>query len=206
MARYKKQFRIIIGLIVLVIFIGMGSITAYLVRYSATNELVCRQCHPELSDLWKKSKGHPADQTRCYECHSRGFKFMPKGWNLLKHARDQIVPPEYLADDELTSQRCLDCHEDILDLGYKVKKKVINFNHRFHWGEGLDCVDCHRTAVHEYMTDGTNRPTIWECLECHIREFEGPPKNQKCLNCHDVMLAPGKSVQNSIKGLSPDKK
>lgn len=191
--RYKKQFRIIAGLTVLVIVIGGGGVASYLVRYSATNELVCRQCHPEISELWRESKGHPADQTRCYECHSQGFEFAPKDWNAIKHARDQLVPPEYLADDELTSQRCLECHKDVLNLGYKVKKKVIKFNHRIHFGEGLNCVDCHRAAGHEYMEGGTNRPSVTECLECHLREFEGPPKNQKCLNCHDVMLAPGKS-------------
>jgi len=191
--KYKKQFKIILSLIIFVVLIVGGGVTAYLVRYSGTNEFVCRQCHPEHTEMWRNSKGHPAEQTKCYECHSRGFELIPKGWNIFRHARDQIVPPEYLADDELTSQRCLDCHSDVLNLGYKVQKKVIKFNHRIHNDEGLDCVDCHRTAGHEYMTGGTNRPSVSECLDCHLREFEGPPKNQKCLNCHDVMLAPGKS-------------
>lgn len=182
-----------LNFVVFVVLICGGGVAAYFVRYSATNELVCRQCHPEFSELWRNSKGHPANQTRCYECHSRGLKSIPEGWNLFRHARDQLAPPEYLADDELTSQRCLDCHEDVLSFGYKVKKKVIQFNHRYHWSEGLSCMDCHRTAGHEYIKGGTNRPTILECLECHLKEFEGPPKNQKCLNCHDVMLAPGKS-------------
>jgi nitrate/TMAO reductase-like tetraheme cytochrome c subunit len=191
--RYKKQFKIISGLIVLVIIVGGGGVASYLVRYSATNELVCRQCHPEISELWRKSKGHPSDQTKCYECHSRGLEFTPKDWTAIKHARDQFVPPEYLADDELTSQRCLECHKDVLNLGYKDIKKVIRFNHRIHDQEGLDCVDCHRQAAHEYMTGSSNRPSVNECLKCHLREFEGPPKNRKCLNCHEVMLAPGKS-------------
>jgi len=192
-SRYKKQFWIIFGLTVIVILIGVGGVAAYHVRYSATNERRCAQCHPEHIEMWRKSNGHPAEKTRCYECHSRAFEIIPKQWNFIKHARDQFVPPKYLADDELTSQRCLECHKDILNSGYKVKKKIINFTHRYHFEEGLDCVDCHRTATHEYMTGGTNRPTVLECLECHRREFEGPPKNQKCLNCHDVMLAPGKS-------------
>ena len=117
---------------------------------------------------------------------------MPQDWNIFRHYRDQLAPPEYVADDELTSERCLDCHEEILNLDYKVKRKVIKFTHRFHIQEGLNCVDCHRTAGHEYMAKGTNRPSIRECLDCHRREFEGPPKNQKCLNCHDVMLTPGR--------------
>lgn len=190
--RYKKQFWVIICLMVIVILIGGGGVIAYLVRYSATDERVCGQCHPELIEMWRKSNGHPAEKTKCYECHSQGLKIIPKEWNLIKHARDQFVPPEYLADDELTSQRCLECHIDVLDLGYELKKKVIKFNHRFHIGEDLDCVDCHRRAGHEYMAGGSNRPSVLECLECHRREFEGPPKNQKCLNCHDVMLVPGK--------------
>lgn len=192
--RYKKKFWVILSLMIAVILVGGGSIIAYFVRYSAMDERVCGQCHPELIDMWRESKGHPAEKTRCHHCHSRGHKIVPRDWNLIRHARDQLVPPEYLADDELTSQRCLDCHQDVLDLGYIVKKKILKFNHRFHHGEGLTCVDCHRSAGHEYMTDGTNRPSVSECLDCHRREFEGPPKNQKCLNCHDVMLAPGRSL------------
>lgn len=191
--RYKKQFWVVLCLIVTIILIGGGGVIAYLVRYSATNESVCGQCHPEHIEMWRMSNGHPAGETRCYECHSQGFKIIPKNWNLIKHLRDQLVPPEYLADDELTDQRCLECHRDVLDLGYEFKKRVIKFNHRIHFGEDLNCVDCHRTSAHEYMTRGTNRPYVSECLECHRREFEGPPKNQKCLNCHEVILAPGKN-------------
>lgn len=192
--RFKKRFRITLFLVILILLIGAGYVTAFLVRYSATSERVCRQCHPELSELWRKSNGHPANQTSCYQCHSKEFTLSPEGGNILQHTRNQLAPPEYLADDEFTSQRCLDCHEDVLEPNYIVKKKVIQFNHRYHRGEGLECVDCHRSAGHEYMTGGTNRPTVTECLDCHFREFEGPPMNQKCLNCHDVMLAPGKSL------------
>ena len=191
--KFKKKFRLLFALFILILLISAGYVTAFLARYSATSERVCRQCHPELSELWIKSNGHPSDQTSCYQCHSREFTFKPEGWNVFQHFRDQLAPPEYLADDGLTSQRCLECHLDILEFNYQVKKKVIQFNHRYHRDEGLECVDCHRSTGHEYMTEGTNRPSVTECLECHIREFEGPPKNQKCLNCHDVMLAPGKS-------------
>jgi hypothetical protein len=193
LSRYKKQYRIMFWLLLIIMAIGGGMGVAYLVRYSSTNEQECARCHPEHLELWSKSKGHPASETGCYQCHSKGLEIVPKQWNIIQHIRDQVVPPEYLADDELTAQRCLDCHPEVLDLGYKVKKKVINFTHRYHIGEGLTCVDCHRMAGHEYLSGGTNRPSISECLACHRREFEGPPKNQKCLNCHDVMLAPGKS-------------
>lgn len=191
--RYKKRFRLLLILVLVLIVIGVSAFTAYLVRFSATNELACRQCHPELLVLWRRSSGHPAEQTTCFECHSQKLDFKPREWNIFRQARDQLAPPEYLADDDLTSQRCLDCHQAVLNLGYKVKKKVIQFNHRLHRVEGLECVDCHRTAGHEYMKGGTNRPTALECLGCHLKEFEGPPKSQKCLNCHDVMLAPGKT-------------
>lgn len=197
--KYKKKFKVILGLAALVVLIFAGSITAYLVRYSATGNRVCGQCHPELVELWKQSRGHPAEKTACFHCHSKGFEITPGGWNIIRYARDQLAPPEYLADDELTSQRCLDCHKDVLDFNYKVKKKVIKFNHRFHHGEGLGCLDCHRTAGHEYLTGGTNRPSTSECLNCHLREFEGPPKSQKCLNCHDVILAPGKSWEDKTE-------
>jgi len=191
--KYKRKFWTILSLLMLFILVVAGGGIGYLIRYSATSKRVCQQCHSELIELWKNSNGHPADSTACYECHSKGTKMMPANWNVLSHARDQFVPPEYLADDEHTSQRCLDCHEDVLEWGYQIKKKVIQFNHRIHRQEGLECVNCHRSAGHDYLTGSTNRPSIQECLECHIREFNGPPKNQKCLNCHEVMLAPGRT-------------
>ena len=171
----------------------VGGGTAFLVRYSATSEKVCAQCHPDLIESWKNSAGHPSVSTTCYECHSKGIKLQPDSWNILAHARDQFVPPVYLADDELTSQRCMDCHLNVLDPGYTVKKKVIKFNHRIHYQDELECIECHRTAGHEYLSESTNRPSIPECIDCHYREMDGPPKNRKCLNCHEVMLAPGRT-------------
>jgi nitrate/TMAO reductase-like tetraheme cytochrome c subunit len=190
---YRKKYRSLFIIIAIIILIGGVSLAAFLVRYSATDEAACRRCHPEQAEMWINSKGHPAEKTSCSDCHSRGFEIIPEDWNIIKHARDQLAPPEYLADDKLTSQRCLECHEDVLNLGYEVKKRVIKFTHRYHLAEGLECVDCHRTAAHERLKFNTNRPSISECLECHLREFQGPPKNQKCLNCHDVMLAPGRT-------------
>ena len=200
-SRYKRHFRRILIISILVIILGSVSLIAYLVRYSSTSTAVCKQCHLELISLWKNSKGHPPEKAKCFDCHSMGFKLFPKNWNIIGHARDLLIPPKYLADDDLTSQRCLDCHQDVLNFGYQVKKKVIQFTHRYHIQEGLSCVDCHRGAGHEYMEGGTNRPSISDCLNCHLKEFIGPPKNQKCLNCHDVMLAPGNSMQFSFRGI-----
>lgn len=193
--RYKKQFWIVITIGIFVVLFAGGGLGLYLVRYSATSNRVCLQCHPEITDQWKKSNGHPWKSTPCYECHSPGRKVLPSDWNIARHLRDQIAPSEYLADDFLTSQRCLDCHPEVLNLGYTIKKSVIKYTHRFHIDEGLECVDCHRTAGHEYMEAGTNRPGIEECRDCHIKEFTGPPKSQKCITCHDVILTPGKTLQ-----------
>lgn len=193
--KYKKQFWLVISIGIVVLILAGGGLSVYLVQYSATSERVCLECHPDIIGLWKESNGHPADLTSCYECHSPGRKVLPSDWNLGKHLRDQIAPPEYLADDLLTTQRCLDCHPEVLDPGYTVKKRVIKFTHRYHIDEGVDCVDCHRTAGHTYMTGSTNRPGIKECRDCHFKEFTGPPKSQKCYSCHDVILTPGKTLQ-----------
>ena len=177
--KYRKKYWLILSLLIIAVLIIVGGGVGYLVHFSATDAIVCAQCHQEIVELWKNSKGHPSQSTTCSQCHSRHF-----------------VPSEYLADDLLTSQRCLDCHEDVLGLGYTVIKKVIKYNHRIHRQEGLECIDCHRNAGHEYLAGGTNRPSIKECLPCHRKEFEGPPKKMDCLNCHDVMLAPGRMWNN----------
>jgi hypothetical protein len=177
--RYKKRFwAILASLAGLVLIVGGGSI-GYFAHFSAAHERVCAQCHPEIVDLWKNSKGHPADSTSCFQCHS-----------------DHFIPPEYSADDSTTTKRCLDCHEVVLEPGYALKKKVVKYNHRIHRQEDLECIDCHRSAGHQYMEGGTNRPSIAECMPCHLREFDGPPKSLDCLNCHDVMLVPGRMWKN----------
>lgn len=164
-----------LSLLILAFLIAGSASIGYLVHYSATNYRVCARCHPELFQLWKNSKGHPSHSTSCYQCHS-----------------SHLVPSEYLADDSLTSKRCLECHEEVLELGYNIKKKIVKFNHRVHRQEGIECIECHRYAGHEYLAGGTNRPSIMECLPCHRKEFNGPPKKLDCMNCHDVMLAPGR--------------
>ena len=175
--KYRRPLWIILGSVFFIFLLGGSAVVRTLVRYSTRHEKACRQCHPEIFSLWKESKGHPFQETSCFACHAN------------PHA---TVPPGYLADDDLTSKRCLDCHQEVLNLGYTIVKKVIKFNHRTHFHEGLDCVDCHRSAGHEYQTEGTNRPSIQHCQDCHMREFQGPPINQKCLNCHEVLLVPGK--------------
>jgi len=191
--RYKKKFWLITALLAFVLLFGVAALSTYVLRFTGTSTRVCQSCHPELITLWRSSHGHPATKTSCFECHSHGRRILPDNWNIFRHVRDQISPPKYLADDELTSQRCLDCHEEVLNLGYEPKKKVIKFTHRYHIQEGMSCMDCHRNAGHEYMINGTNRPTVMECIKCHIKEFTGHPKSAKCLNCHDVILAPGKA-------------
>ena len=124
--KYKKQFWLVLSIGIVVLLLAGGGLSVYLVRYSATSDRVCLDCHPELIDLWRASNGHPSDSTSCHECHSPGRKILPSDWGIGRHVRDQIAPPEYLADDSLTSQRCLDCHLEVLNLGYEVKKKVIN--------------------------------------------------------------------------------
>ena len=188
----KRKILFILAMLLILLLVLAGWGVGYMVRYSATSPSVCASCHPEHNSLWMESNGHPADQTACHECHNQRPETLFEGGKFLKNIRDWVVPAEYLADDSLTSGLCLRCHPQVLAPGYLVKKKVIQFNHRIHHDEGLDCLDCHRTAGHDYMKNSTNRPGIRECLDCHRKEFEGPPKNLKCLNCHEVMLAPGR--------------
>lgn len=174
---YRKRFWVVISLLILFIAAAGSAAVLSFVSYTGRHERSCRQCHPLIYQLWKDSQGHPAALTTCSQCHARGRT---------------IAPAEFLADDDLTAGLCLSCHEIVLDIGYEIQKQIVKFNHRRHIHEGMVCVDCHRASGHEYMTGGTNRPSIGECQGCHFREFQGPPENQNCLNCHDVLLAPGK--------------
>lgn len=72
----------------------------------------CASCHLELTAMWKRSQGHPADRVTCHQCHAQHAQ-LPESPNLGAFVRDQLIPEKYLSSDERINARCEGCHQEI---------------------------------------------------------------------------------------------
>jgi hypothetical protein len=155
-----------------------------------TTPAQCATCHPELTDLWEQSRGHPADRVSCHECHAQ-HPTLPDSPNVLAYVRDTLVPEKYQSSVERVEARCLGCHEPI-PLAETEQKKLVKINHKIHLAslvpaEGaapvlLGCLDCHDTIAHDQGERMTNRPRMAGCFagSCHTQDRT----KDGCMKCH----------------------
>ncbi|MDW7709017.1 MAG: hypothetical protein SCH98_00980 [Deferrisomatales bacterium] len=72
----------------------------------------CVTCHAELTEMWQRSQGHPAEKVTCHQCHAP-HAALPESPNLIAFVRDQLIPEKYLATDERIAARCEECHGEV---------------------------------------------------------------------------------------------
>ncbi len=188
----------IAGLIAALAFAGVV-VFLLAARWVNTAPSQCASCHGELTAMWKRSQGHPADRVSCYECHGQ-HATLPVGPNLLGFVRDQLIPEKYFSTDERLESKCRGCHEAILTAETE-QKKFIRVNHKVHLagkddrGRPLEmqCLDCHRNLAHDKAQIETNRPTMTGCFvgDCHRKDRN----KDNCRRCHYQHLAePGEQA------------
>ncbi len=182
--------------------LAFGALGAFLwvARTVNTAPSQCATCHPQLTAMWQRSGGHPAERVTCHECHAQHAE-LPNSPNLLGFVRDQLIPEKYLSSDERIEARCEGCHGDIRQAETE-HKKVVRLNHRVHLVTGTDlqgaplglgCLDCHRSIVHDKARLETNRPAMAGCFtgDCHRKDRN----KDNCRRCHYQHLAePGQGV------------
>ncbi|MEW6489064.1 MAG: hypothetical protein AB1578_14250, partial [Thermodesulfobacteriota bacterium] len=88
----------------------------WMARTINTAPAQCASCHLELTAMWKRSQGHPAERVTCYECHAQHAE-LPESPNLGAFVRDQLIPEKYLSSDERINARCEGCHQGIRESG-----------------------------------------------------------------------------------------
>lgn len=77
-----------------------------------------------------------------------------------------------------TSAACSDCH---IDLRTVSPSGDLNIPHRAHVDVlEMECIECHRFLVHAAGPEGSNRPPMAGCLECH----DGVVAKSECVSCH----------------------
>lgn len=78
-------------------------------------------------------------------------------------------------------ERCPDCHS-LLDAGIRGRDAIVpSFSHGFHLEQGAACADCHSVPTH--TSDGTRRPPMDKCFDCHSQEDTSAPSGE-CSACH----------------------
>jgi hypothetical protein len=149
--------------------------TYWFVNYTATAPRMCQDCHTAIPELWKSSKGHPAAEARCIDCHHGKEPYSDEGcWTM--HATDKVI-----------NENCIGCHQDMLRQVLAADAtRPVKTSHRYHRAEGLDCIDCHRNCAHEMQQPGTNRPYKACCYDCHLREMAWGGWKGTCIRCHYV--------------------
>ena len=187
------------GLLAVVVFGGVG-IFIWFTRTINTTPHQCATCHAEITAMWKRSQGHPADRVTCYECHAQHAE-APASANVFGLVRDQLIPEKYFSSDERVEARCEGCHPKTREAETEVKK-VIKVNHKAHLVTAKDaegkplamrCLACHRNVAHDKAQIETNRPTMAGCFagQCHPKDRN----KDNCRRCHYQQLAePGQQV------------
>lgn len=169
---------------------GMGAFVAG-ARWVNTSPSQCASCHPELTAMWERSQGHPADRVLCHECHTQHVE-LPESPNALAYVRDTLIPERYLSADERIEPLCEGCHAGIRGAETE-QRKIIKLNHKVHLAPpsdgqpALGCLDCHRNIAHDKALLETNRPTMAGCFagECHRKDRN----KDNCRRCHYQHLA-----------------
>jgi len=101
----------IAGLLAVLVLAGVA-VFFWVAHTINTAPAQCATCHPELTAMWHRSQGHPADRVTCYECHAQHAE-APSSLNVGAFVRDQLIPEKYLSSDERIQGRCEGCHDQI---------------------------------------------------------------------------------------------
>lgn len=153
-------------IIFIIAFAGIAAADKY-VQIVMTHEIYCLSCHKKerYVELWKQSKVHP--DIKCADCHG-----LP----------EQLLKFDLTAKQVVLGKNCIRCHKDVTDADKKIhfefNKMNILIPHKEHLERGIFCTDCHSNIRHEKRKNGTYRPTMQNCFNCH------PKEKTFCTQCH----------------------
>ncbi len=219
--------RLIITVLILIIFIGGGTIAYNVHDFTENNPKFCVSCHlmQEAYDAWENSVHN---NINCHECHyaspaeQNRMLFMTviqKPEAVEERHGKVIVPWKY----------CFKCHWE-QEEGFETAPNIAKSRgHAMHvFIEQIECSKCHayieenKAGLHEFLPsdrfcvkchEGTEVHGMGmeglACLACHTDKTEDiRPNREKCLTCHGdtdtrakIALAP-KSVDT--KHFTPD--
>jgi nitrate/TMAO reductase-like tetraheme cytochrome c subunit len=201
----------VIGATLLVIGIGGLALlfTSAFSMWFTSQPSFCAKCHPMVKfvDGWKE---HTHSEVSCEECHISPGLF---GFIGGKIAGLQVVMnyvrgnyEDYSFSAAVSNGACLRCHEGVMEEDFYDPVKELRVSHRNIIGAGAKCVTCHNTVGHgDAVPPGAAMyPTMDKCLNCHNNVIAP----MKCELCHTDMdpnakLPPGTVLPGGMPGSAP---
>lgn len=180
----KRPPEYLISLFLIGAFI-LGNAVLLGIEY-ASNPKLCTTCH-QMEYYFQSWEESTHRNVKCYECHygRNPVDFLRGAYHSLSVLTAKN-PPYVNLPANISSANCLQCHENITQVGV-IKYKNLSFSHDRHldgYKRGflkLECVSCHREMVigsHIAVKDTT-------CFVCHFYKTpEGIPITG-CPSCHE---------------------
>lgn len=181
--RNPQRTRLLIGLFVVVLFVGLGVGWTY-----GTSDRACNSCHVTKQAVLSHAEGTHA-KARCSSCHVgpgvRGA-YLAAGRgarNLVVQVSGSFSKPMPYA--EVSSAACESCHEEIKTT--TLTARGIRMRHSDVLDVGYQCTDCHGTVGHGTDVPRPRYPQMAQCIQCH----DGEKASNACDFCHsqDVGVA-----------------
>jgi hypothetical protein len=181
------KFKIIIGLFVGLVVVGMGVGSLHLYDYTENEPKFCLSCHlmKDAFHSWETSvhKGincHTCHQATLYEKNMMFVKtIFERPSEVSERPHDHIIVP---------STMCVTCH---LAGEKEIVKVSRSKGHSLHWfKENIECTSCHAVELHKFD------PEQKFCVNCHAHAKNMLPKmkDMACTDCHNFRtgrLVPG---------------
>lgn len=153
-----------------IVFSGLGVafLVAVAVGYTATVLPGCASCHMTGS-FGSETLASPHADVACVGCHVDNTMTgrVSFAFRELFHMVVPIVDDLDRSYAEVPSERCKQCHMDILDSGIR-GVRGLRMQHVTCVG-GSDCTDCHSLTAHGAATVWPRTAQMEGCYECHGR-------------------------------------
>ena len=228
--RLTRKGRLIIFLLIVVIFVGAGTVAYYVHDFTENNPKFCVSCHlmQGAYDAWSRSVHNTVN---CHECHYATPREQNRMLLMTILQRPTAVEPRH-GKIIVPWKMCFKCHwetEEGFETAPNIAKSRGHAKHVFI--EQIECSQCHgyveegengKSGVHEFLPSDRFCVKCHEgkevhglgmeglaCLACHTDKTEDiRPNREKCLTCHGdaetrarIALAP-KTVDT--KHFTPD--
>lgn len=172
------KFKIVIGLLIGLIVVGLGLGSLHLYDYTENDPTFCQSCHlmEDAFHSWESSKHtgincHTCHHATLYEKNMMLFKaIVDRPTEVSERPHDKIIVP---------SAKCITCH---LKGDAKITQVSRSKGHSLHWfKEEIECIFCHTFKGHRSESGQKI------CINCHARATNMIPKMKTlaCVNCHN---------------------
>jgi hypothetical protein len=189
------KFKVIIGLLIGLVVVGVGVGSLHLYDYTENDPTFCQNCHL-MKDAFQSWETSTHKGINCHTCHQATL--YEKNMMLLKAIveRPTEVSERVHGTTIVPSKKCVACH---LKGSAKISQVSQSRGHSLHsFKEKTECTSCHTfnghnlesnqkfcVNCHAHATKMIPRMKDLACTSCHnFRSGQLVPGNKECVECH----------------------